>query len=144
MDTIKIFDLEQMNGGKGAGNRLKASMRATVSPNKKNRFSGGSRLLTINSQNEIFSLGYTRFNFAQNSLTGEVYIIFSKTKGATLSKHNNAGNYRCQKNIVVDLLINDLFKIKYDYKEGINIDFEFSRNLSKNDDQITYQINLVK
>lgn len=35
MDTIKIFDLEQMNGGKGAGNRLKASMRATVSPNKK-------------------------------------------------------------------------------------------------------------
>ena len=133
MDSIKIYDLENQKNVRSC--KLTSDLRITISPDK---VSGniGSRLLTFNAGNEEIRNGYTRLNFAENTLTGDVYIILSKTKGIELRKRQGAQGHVCTKNTIVDLLCTLL---KLEVKQ-IRVNLTFSNNLSKDDSQITYCI----
>jgi hypothetical protein len=134
MDTIKIYNLEKIKNN-SRGRRLASDMSIYIRKDSKGLLK--TRSLSFSNNLEAIKNGFLRINFAENSLTGDVYIVFSKTKGIELKRKNDGDSLKTQANNVVDLLA-ALLNLNKD--NGLNMPLKLSENLSKTDDCYTYKV----
>ena len=138
METIKFYDLEKLTSNRSElAMKVKSGMRINVSKTVENHY--GSRTITISQNCEAINNGCTKINFAENTLTGDIFIIFNKFSGVDLKRKNGKGNLILTKNNAINLLL-QLLNVNYDPKDGVKIDIEFSENLSKLDNNFTYKL----
>ncbi|MEN6295613.1 MAG: hypothetical protein ABFD61_05745 [Chloroherpetonaceae bacterium] len=137
MDTIKIYNLGSIETRKGKSVVNVNTFRIYI--NKKDG-KLNSHVIMFSGDSEFVSKKLMFMNLAENTLTGEMFIVFSKENGAELKKLNK--NETCstvgtQRNMVIREVANIL---GIDYSNGISCSIKLSNNLSKNDDNITYKV----
>ena len=149
METIIFHDLSNLcsEGRKSKLKENQFSLYVNVNENGKS----GTHNLNFGGLRNEYDSGYTHMNVAENTLTGEVFLVFSKNKGVELgilkggnhkrkNDSDNRGRVGTQKNNVVQFLCKIL---NLDATKSLNTIFNLSSNLSKSEDNVTFKI-LVK
>ena len=88
--------------------------------------------------------GYKRLNIVENTITGEIYLIFTKMNGLEMKANIKANQKKvttvgCNRRDFTDLMCKFL---NLDTTNKINITMNLSSNISRVPEQVTYRIEM--
>jgi hypothetical protein len=104
----------------------------------------GTNTLTFSKDAEFVEKDFLFFSIAENTLTGDFFILFAKDNaysGVLLNSKSFGGRIGTQKNNVVQFVLD---KLKISYAGGAKTIIQFSENVSNKDDVLTYRLILNK
>lgn len=145
METVIFHDLSEI-GTKGRQGRQQEKNSFRLYVNIKSDGGFGTHTIGFSPDCDFYKSGFSFMNLAENSLTGEKFINFSKTKGAELRLLNKSNKKTSSpigtaKNLVVRYVADFL---KVDWKKGVRATVIFSDNLSSSNEAKTYKILEIK
>ena len=141
METVKFYNLGSIKTHRGNKELDSNSMRIYIQK-KEGKFATHSIMLS--GKAEFALRNFLFMDLAENTLTGEKFIIFSKTNGAEMTrlyKNKTCETFGTQRNFLVREVSNIL---GIDYSNGVSCDVNLSVNLSKQNDSITYKVLDIK
>ena len=145
MNTIIFHDLEELSKGSRSGNKgmvkksFKVYINITNNDNKKNY--SGTHCLTFSNDFFLDFPTFTKVNLAENSLTGEKFIVLSEKRGVALDLDKKRFSYKTQRNTVVKFFASFL---KLDCSKKINEVFScVGENLSKDTESLVFRIKTI-
>ena len=135
MNAIKFYDLEKIKTKKGGNTKLDGNV-VQIYCRGFDKNTSPNYCLFFPFNLPAIADGYKRINFAKNDLTGEVFILFSKTDGFLLTHGNKTKTHNvCSKGIVT--LFMDLIGLEY---QDINTIYNLSEDLGSNNETIVYKV----
>ena len=139
METIIFHDFSSFSE-RGRAAKLTENQFCIYSHKRADKKSG-TKTLSFGGLKSEYENGFKFLNLAENSLTGELFLVLTKSKGVELSVlkggYSKSGKIGTQKNNVVNFMLDKLCLSK---TESVNVVFELSNNLSKTPDNLTFKI----
>ena len=139
MEVIKIYDLSQI------------AMRAFNAPLKSNELKiyigvtkngkMGTHSISFSSDAEFVLQNKRWMSIAENTLTGDLFLLFSDKKDASSVYVKDTGNRSPRPSILVNKIVRFIAtKLNLPIDKAVNEVFMFTENLSKREDVLTYKI----